>query len=245
MIVALEAIDAGGKATQAEAVFKMFSNPAFANHIAKVKKFDFPHYTTTAGGVVGRILRGETVVYTQEDYKRFCAAVPDGSTALAAARWEVMQKSCSRDKAIVIQSVMLVDRLEHLPMLIEYAQSPDSLLILDRYKMSGIAYGNAEGIDAEWLRSVHNCLPDADLNIYLDISVEESMRRRPERRDWYERNTAMLQCVRDIYLHEFDAADDRDFGYCVIAGDQPQEAITEQIVAAIWDSIEVIGELVD
>lgn len=239
MIVALEAIDAGGKATQAEAVFKMFSNPAFANHIAKVKKFDFPHYTTTAGSVVGRILRGETLVVPENMF------VETGIPALYKDVMMKMKSSQTRDKAIVIQSVMLVDRLEHLPMLIEYAQSPDSLLILDRYKMSGIAYGNAEGIDAEWLRSVHNCLPDADLNIYLDISVEESMRRRPERRDWYERNTAMLQCVRDIYLHEFDAADDRDFGYCVIAGDQPQEAITEQIVAAIWDSIEVIGELVD
>jgi dTMP kinase len=125
-----------------------------------------------------------------------------------------------------------------LQLLVEYAQSPDNLLILDRYKYSGIAYGTADGLEAPWLRTIQSCIPDADLNIYIDISVDESKRRRPERRDYYETNYEKLQRVRDIYRAEFQYVSADDSDQCLIVdGERSQEEVTKEIVEAIWKRI--------
>ena len=173
MIVSLEGIDASGKQTQAKALLKYFESKTETTAIKKVQLHDFPHYQTIAGSCVGRILRGETRIDNQNDVDR------DMSPTSMAQLW-------SKDKATIIQCVMVADRLEHLHLLAEFALSPHNLLILDRYKFSGIAYGIADGLDKSWLKLVQSPLPDADLNVLLNISAEESYRRRPDRRDYYE-----------------------------------------------------------
>ena len=60
--------------------------------------------------------------------------------------------------------------------------SKGSLIIADRYSDSTLAYqGGGRGIDVEWLISLnkfatYNTKPD--LTIYLDVEVEEGLRRR-------------------------------------------------------------------
>jgi thymidylate kinase len=202
-----------------------------------VRKHDFPHYQTVAGGVVGRILRGDTIVISEQVF-------------LAEARREwirpadvfaALKKQWSRDKAVVIQSVMVADRLEWLPMLVEYAQESNNLLILDRYKMSGVAYGAGDGLEANWVRAVLNCLPDADLNVLLDITVEESKQRRPKRRDFYELDLPKLQIVRETYLREFDELGEPD--YLIFDGSKPARDLTHEIVNAIWKKIDVLNRI--
>jgi thymidylate kinase len=46
-------------------------------------------------------------------------------------------------------------------------------------------------------------LPVPDVCLFLDISVEESWKRRPERRDRYEKQREMLHQVRWSYLELF------------------------------------------
>lgn len=221
MIVAFESIDAGGKATQAEAVCAFFNRDEFKSQIKTVKKFDFPHYQTTAGAVIGRILRGQTFIMDTDINN--------------TERYGVQY---SRDRAVILQSVMVADRLEHLQLLTEFALSPDNLLILDRYKLSGLVYGIADGLNAEWLQTIQSCLPDADLNILIDISVDESKRRRPERRDYYEKNFAMLEVVRDAYRDHFHhMLMDEPSEFEIIDGQLPVSEVTKKIVEAIWKRI--------
>lgn len=198
---------------------EFFTQNADAFGLTKIRRHDFPHYASTAGGVVGRILRGELIVVGEDEIDS-----DDCSPVSLAEIW-------SRDKAIVIQSVMIADRLEHLTMLTEFAMSPDTLLLLDRYKMSGMVYGAADGLEELWLKIIQAGLPDADLNILIDISIDESRQRRPERRDYYETNFEKLQRVRDGYLDGFRFAFSEE--YAIVDGMRDQTAILLQLIDLI------------
>jgi dTMP kinase len=221
MLIALEGIDASGKQTQTKLL-----KEKLASHFAEVATFDFPHYESVAGGLIGRVLRGETIVANQGDQDRLDYA--DGSELHAAIR--NLKSGWSLDKALLIQCAMLVNRFEHFKMLERYSEDDDRLLILDRYYLSGLVYGQADGLDRDWLYQIHAALPDPDLFFILDIPVEESVRRRPERRDYYEKNIPKLRRVRQLYLEE--AATDPG-GTIVIDGTKPPEEITEMICAAV------------
>jgi dTMP kinase len=148
-----------------------------------VRTFDFPHYESVAGACIGRRLRGET---------GFLRVIPD--------KMDVGHL----DKAIVIQSVMIADRLEHLDLLNGFAYSSNRLLILDRYLLSGIVYGQADGLPRSWIVKVQQALPKAALTFFVDIPVAESVRRKPERADLYEKDLPKLEKVRKLYLEEME-----------------------------------------
>lgn len=233
MIVAIEAIDAGGGATQTEAVMQHMKKSRVYDW--DVRKHDFPHYQTVAGGVVGRILRGDTVIISEQMFVAEARREWIKPSDLFAA----LKKHWDRDKAVIIQSVMVADRLEWLPLLVEYAQAPNNLLILDRYKMSGVAYGAGDGLEANWVRNIMCSLPDADLNILLDITVEESRQRRPHRRDLYEMNLPKLELVREAYLREFNELGAPE--YIILDGSLPVRDLTLRIVDAIWKRMDLIS----
>lgn len=138
-----------------------------------------------------------------------------------------IKSAWSHDKALVIQSVMLVDRFEHVAKLTPYVDR-DALLILDRYYLSGLVYGQADGLDRDWLQTIHALLPRPDAFFLLDISVEESVRRRPERRDYYEKNLPKLRKVRELYKSELAQA-----GGYVVNGERAPEEITTEIADQI------------
>ena len=98
---------------------------------------------------------------------------------------------------------MLVNRAEQMPLIETFADDPNSLLVLDRYWLSGLAYGMCEGLDRSWYLSTvtRDVLPD--YWFLIDISVEESFRRRPTRGDYYEKNSALLRQVRGRYVELF------------------------------------------
>jgi thymidylate kinase len=235
LILAVEGIDAAGKATQTKALVE-----AIKSRGGDARRFDFPRYEGIAGGLVGRILRGDVIVAPAEEIDR-----EGREQCRDAAHWgdwdgwtlgSNLAKSWTLDKGYVIQSVMLADRYEHYPMLRQAELSDVEWLVLDRYTMSGIVYGQVDGLDRNWLVQVHEPLPTADLYVLLDITVEESMRRRPERRDYYEKNTEKLEKIRALYLQEFAAGvvtNSTGLGhrFRVIDGTLPPEEITQQILS--------------
>jgi len=92
-------------------------------------------------------------------------------------------------QALVLQSLMVTNRFEQFEKLRLFSRVyPRGLLILDRYNESAIAYGMADGLSADFLRRIHEALPVPRHTFLLDISVEESFKRRPKRADQYESN---------------------------------------------------------
>ena len=104
-------------------------------------------------------------------------------------------------EAEIRQCLHIVNRLDSLPEGL-WGRSK-TIFIADRYIDSTMAYGIASGVDRAWLQRVKRCLPQPDLSILLDIPVEESFRRRPERRDSIESDARLLASVRAAYLDLF------------------------------------------
>ncbi len=98
--------------------------------------------------------------------------------------------------------LFVADRREHVEGLILPSLKEGKLVILDRYYFSTAAYQGARGLD--WRRILdenEQFAPDPDLTIFLDLSVEESLKRVCERGDFansFEQAEA-LERVRAIY----------------------------------------------
>lgn len=189
MIVAIEGIDASGKATLTSALVEYFKT---GSQFTQVESHDFPHYQTEAAGVAGRVIRGEVAII--------------GSHLVDDDLLD-RQRDWTHEKAVIIQSLLVCDRLEWQHLLVPFAEDPNTLLVLDRYWHSGIVYGQADGVSRSYLKTIQQTLIEPDLELLLDITVEESIKRRPQRRDYYEKNFEKLRKVRDIYINEFTDED--------------------------------------
>ena len=121
----------------------------------------------------------------------------------------------------VMQLLYVANRYELKPEIVRELNR-GTVVICDRYLASSIAYGDAQGLDAEWLADIQRHLPQPDVTVLLDIAPEVSARRKTADRDTYERDLALLARVRDSYVRQAAAGwtrldADRDRG--VVAAD--------------------------
>lgn len=79
--------------------------------------------------------------------------------------------------------VIMNTRCTHYLNVLAPALREDSIVLMDRYLMSTIAYQGSQTISPSWLIGNHDAqrLPMPDLVIYLDISMETSQQRRQHR----------------------------------------------------------------
>ena len=75
------------------------------------------------------------------------------------------------------------------------------ILLCDRYRASSIAYGEAQGLDPQWLEDIQKLLPPADLTIFIDIDPATAVKRKAHDRDRYERDLSLLDRVRALSPH--------------------------------------------
>ena len=158
MIIVIEGGDQAGKMTQSEMLAQ-----ALADDGKKVKRFDFPDYTTPIGTEIKRFLEMKQEYAPQVIH-----------CLLAANRWEKV-----RD--------------------IQDAQKYNDILIMNRYYHSNIVYGITNGVDQAWLENLDAGLPLGDCIILLDITAEESFRRKSLGRDRFEGNKEFIEHVLDAY----------------------------------------------
>jgi len=98
----------------------------------------------------------------------------------------------------VLHCLQAANKWDELGRINDACQSYD-VVIMDRYYASNRAYGAAKGVDPKWLANLEDGLPKAGVTILLDISVEESFKRRPDDRDTFERDKEFLEGVRAGY----------------------------------------------
>jgi dTMP kinase len=103
--------------------------------------------------------------------------------------------------ADVMQLLYVANRYEFKGEILRMKES-GTIVVCDRFLASSIAYGEAQGLDAEWLRDIQKYLPQPDITFLLDIAPEVSARRKTADRDTYERDLSMLGRVRDSYLRQ-------------------------------------------
>jgi thymidylate kinase len=195
--VVIEGLDASGKQTHS----KMLAE------ILGAKRFSFPNYESVTGkAILGHLKKEWTCVDN--------GLLSDGSGRFAAP--STIHERDQSLNALVFQALQTANRLEILPE-IEMARRVGPV-VFDRYWQSAAVYGVLDGLSPELaLRIQAGALPQADVNILIDISVEESFKRRPERRDRYETDAEYMQKVRNGYLRLWGERSDRGGKYAADA----------------------------
>ena len=121
-----------------------------------------------------------------------------------------------------------LNRYEEKPV-IERLIGDGFIVVMNRYYQSNIIYGLADGITRhEWLESLDREMPQANLIIILDISVEESMSRNPNP-DVNEQDKNYLRKVRSYFIKYADA-----YGWKIVnAGNKSKEEIHREVVKIV------------
>ena len=187
--------DAAGKATQTALLVARLRAAGI-----EADSMSFPNYKTATGKLILKMLKGTHALC--------CGGQPG-----AAGRFR-----CDvADNALALQSLMTANRYEQYEKLAEWSNKVSSnnpmahsrdvpaVLVLDRYWLSGLVYGMADGLDRAWLLAVHAALPPAH-HIFIDVPAEEALRRRLEARDRFERDREKQARVLKNYRAEWQRA---------------------------------------
>jgi thymidylate kinase len=208
VIVCIEGVDACGKSTQAETLAKRMGCELVA----------FPNYTSPTGHLI------------EGHLKRYWGALPH--TGSQATYPEVSDVDALN--AFVFQALQLTNRME-LAVQIAKARKTDADLVLARYWPSGWVYGLADGLPEDWLYRIHEYLPQPDLFVLLDVDAEQSVGRRPQRRDRYEENEDLMARCAQLYrrLWREQAQERGKLWWRVVDGREGEEHVAD----AVWDAV--------
>jgi thymidylate kinase len=199
MIVCIEGVDACGKTTQAKRLAAELNCPLLS----------FPDYPSPTGKLIREHLLGGIRVSKTPTW-----------------RLEYMDSHCN---AMVLQTLMLTNRMEHAPVIREHLRTGADL-VLARYWPSGVAYGEADGLDREWLYRIHEALPQAHTYVLLDLDAEESVCRRPDRQDRYEADLMMMHRVVRNYRNMWQRmAETHDSRWAVLDGRLSEDEVYNEI----------------
>lgn len=127
----------------------------------------------------------------------------------------------------VMQLLYVANRCEFRPKIDLWLAAGD-VVMCDRYRASSIAYGEAQGLDSEWLNEIQQYLPPATLTVLLDIAPETAVKRKATGRDRYERDLALLARVRQSYRRQAEQPD-----WVLINGELPKDQVREAVEAAV------------
>ena len=132
--------------------------------------------------------------------KARAVSFPDYGTAIGEEIARALQGEREYE-AEAMQLLYIANRYERRPDLDRWCKAGITL-VCDRYVASSIAYGEAQGLDPDWLHDLQRFLPQPDLTVFLDIGPETSLSRKATGRDKYELDLALQIRVRDSYLRQ-------------------------------------------
>jgi dTMP kinase len=128
--------------------------------------------------------------------------------------------------ADVIQLLMIANRYEWKPAIAQ-ALAEGTIVIADRYLASSVAYGEAQGLDPQWLFDAQKYLPAPAVTLMIDIAPETAAARKRTHRDRFEQDLPMLGRVRASYRRQAAQA-----GWVAIDGERPIETVAADVATA-------------
>jgi dTMP kinase len=154
---------------------------------------------------------------------------PDYATAIG--REIQLALHGSRDYgADVMQLLYIANRYEWKARIVQERER-GTILVCDRYMASSVAYGEAHGLDGEWLQQIQRFLPQPDITFLLDIAPEVSARRKTADRDKYERDLALLARVRASYVRQAES------GWVRLDADRDRDAVSRDVHTVVADRL--------
>ena len=126
----------------------------------------------------------------------------------------------------VMQLLYVTNRYEKRAQMEAWLAS-GTVIICDRYVASSVAYGEAQGLDPQWLTGVQRLLPQPALTIMLDIAPETAVQRKAAGRDRYERDLELLSRVRLSYRRQAASAD-----WVLLDGERAKTDVSADVIRA-------------
>jgi dTMP kinase len=127
----------------------------------------------------------------------------------------------------VMQLLYVANRMEFKPRLDLWLEA-GGVVVCDRFRASSVAYGEAQGLDPQWLRDIQRFLPEPAVTVLLDIAPETAAARKQTGRDRYERDLSLLARVRESYRRQAQAEH-----WVLINGEQSKDAVSAAVASAV------------
>ena len=134
----------------------------------------------------------------------------------------------------VIQMLMIANRYEWKPAILR-AQAEGRIVVADRYLASSVAYGEAQGLDPEWLFEAQKYLPRPSLTVMIDIAPATAVARKRTNRDRFEQDLAMLERVRVSYRRQAAAPD-----WVAIDGERAKDSVAADVADAVHKALSLL-----
>jgi len=152
---------------------------------------------------------------------------PDYATPIGAELYRALhgERDYGPD---VIQMLMIANRYEWKPAILR-AQAEGQVVVADRYLASSVAYGEAQGLDPDWLFEAQRYLPPPALTVMIDIAPATAVARKQSNRDRFERDLAMLERVRVSYRRQAAGP-----GWVAIDGERAVDEVAADVTRAAW-----------
>ena len=138
---------------------------------------------------------------------------------------------------MVFHALYELDRLDYNKWISSLENEGYDFLLCDRHYMSNLAFVSAKWFndyEFEWLTKLGEHDRKPDISFILDVPVEVSFERRPERRDSHENDIELLEKVRESYIK---LADSSGINCVVINGENPTEAVVAEILFSIFSEV--------
>ena len=134
---------------------------------------------------------GETVIILKEPTKE-----PHGQKL-----WDVLHGKRKATNEEILE-FFLLDRKQHVDEKIQPALNNGTVVLMDRYYYSSMAYQVAGGLDVEYVRNKHEFAPNPDIVLIFDLPVSTALERVQghSKADEFEKKEH-LEKVREAYLN--------------------------------------------
>jgi len=133
---------------------------------------------------------GEKVIILKEPTKR-----PHGQKL-----WDVLHGKRKATNEEILE-LFVLDRIQHVEEKIQPALDDGTVILMDRYYYSSMAYQVAGGIDVEEIREKHAFAPKPDIVLIFDLPVSIALERVKGHSDADEfEKEEHLEKVREAYL---------------------------------------------
>jgi dTMP kinase len=134
---------------------------------------------------------GEKVIILKEPTKR-----PHGQKL-----WDVLHGKRKATNEEILE-LFVLDRIQHVEEKIQPALEDGTMILMDRYYYSSMAYQVAGGIDVEEIREKHVFAPKPDVVLIFDLLVSVALERVKGHSDADEfEKEEHLEKVREAYLN--------------------------------------------
>lgn len=132
-----------------------------------------------------------------------------------------MLKRDSMPSPKAIQLLFTADRANHVETVIEPALREGKFVVCDRYSLSTIVYGAAQGIDKAWLREVNRDFPQPNITFITLPPFDVCMQRigRRQEQDMFEKENFQ----RRVY-EEYKALEDPNVFFVDTSGSKQESA---------------------